>query len=141
VTVPADWKNRLYFADNLDVLRDTKEFPDDFVDLVYLDPPFKSNATYNVLFKEKSGKKSGAQIGAFEDTWSWGPEAENDYHDMVTKGPLSASQLLKSMRELLGQSDMMGYLCMMAPRLVERRRTLKPIADVCECARMSLERP
>lgn len=71
------------------------------------------------MFKEKSRKKSGVQIGAFEDPWSWGPEAENDYHDMVTEDPLGAAQLLKSMRELLGQSDMMAYLCMMAPRLVE----------------------
>ena len=62
-----DWKNKLYFGDNLDILR--REVPDASVDLIYLDPPFNSNATYNVLFKEKSGEESAAQITAFEDTW------------------------------------------------------------------------
>jgi DNA modification methylase len=64
-----DWKNRLYFGDNLDILR--REVPDASVDLIYLDPPFNSNANYNVLFKEKSGEESAAQITAFEDTWQW----------------------------------------------------------------------
>lgn len=47
-----DWKNQLYFGDNLDVLR--KDIPDECVDLIYLDPPFNSNASYNVLFKEQT---------------------------------------------------------------------------------------
>ena len=65
----ADWKNQLYFGDNLDILRD--HVPDQSVDLIYLDPPFNSNANYNVLFQEKSGQESTAQITAFEDTWQW----------------------------------------------------------------------
>jgi site-specific DNA-methyltransferase (adenine-specific) len=69
-----DWKNQLYFSDNLDVLR--RHIPVESVDLIYLDPPFNSNATYNMLFKEPSGEKSAAQIAAFEDTWIWGPPAE-----------------------------------------------------------------
>jgi site-specific DNA-methyltransferase (adenine-specific) len=64
-----EWKNQLYFGDNLDIL--SEYVPDGSVDLVYLDPPFNSNATYNVLFREKSGEKSAAQITAFEDTWQW----------------------------------------------------------------------
>jgi len=80
-----DWKNRLYFGDNLDILR--REVPDASVDLIYLDPPFNSNATYNVLFKEKSGEESAAQITAFEDTWQWGLETEAVYKEIVTSGP------------------------------------------------------
>src|SRR5881394_1693451 len=63
--------NRLYFGDNLKWLSDRKEFPDESVDLVYLDPPFNSNADYNVLFREPSGQVSQAQFHAFTDTWSW----------------------------------------------------------------------
>lgn len=81
----AVWKNRLYFADNLDMVR--REIPDESVDLIYLDPPFNSNANYNVLFKEKSGEESAAQITAFEDTWHWGLESASAYHELVTSGP------------------------------------------------------
>jgi len=80
-----DWKNKLYFGDNLDILG--REVPDANVDLIYLDPPFNSNATYNVLFKEKSGEESAAQITAFEDTWQWGLEPEAVYKEIVTSGP------------------------------------------------------
>ena len=81
----AAWKNQLYFGDNLDILRG-QHIPAGSVDLIYLDPPFNSNATYNVLFAEKSGEKSAAQITAFEDTWQWGVEAEGAYRDAVTMG-------------------------------------------------------
>ena len=79
-----DEKNKLYFGDNLKILRDYVE--DGSVDLIYLDPPFNSQATYNVLFKEKSGEESAAQITAFEDTWQWGVESQAVYQDMVTSG-------------------------------------------------------
>ncbi len=118
------WKNRLYFGDNLDILR--AHVKDESVDLIYLDPPFNSNATYNVLFKEKSGEQSVAQITAFEDTWHWGMESERTYHEVVTSGPKRLSDLLQAMRSFLGQSDMMAYLTMMAPRIVELHRVLKP---------------
>jgi len=68
--------NRLFFGDNLGWLRDPKEFPDASVDLVYLDPPFNSNADYNVLFREASGEASQAQFHAFTDTWTWADAAE-----------------------------------------------------------------
>jgi site-specific DNA-methyltransferase (adenine-specific) len=71
------WKNKLYFGDNLDILRE--HIADESVDLIYLDPPFNSNATYNVLFGEKNGSQSQAQIMAFEDTWHWGEEARDTY--------------------------------------------------------------
>src|ERR1035438_10272458 len=92
--------------------------------LIYLDPPFNSNATYNVLFAEKSGRKSTAQITAFEDTWEWGEEPELAYWDVVNRGGRLAD-LLQSMRVFLGQNDMMAYLCMMAVRLQELHRVLK----------------
>ncbi len=79
-----DWKNKLYFGDNLNILRDC--VPDASIDLIYLDPPFNSNANYNVLFKEKSGEESAAQITAFEDTWQWSLEAEAVYKEIVTSG-------------------------------------------------------
>ena len=79
------WQNQLYFGDNLSILRE--HVSDACVDLIYLDPPFNSNATYNVLFAEKSGEQSAAQIAAFEDTWEWGMESEQAYHEVVTEGP------------------------------------------------------
>jgi len=80
-----DWKNKLCFGDNLSILR--RDVPDASVDLIYLDPPFNSNATYNVLFKERSGEESAAQITAFEDTWQWVLESEAVYKEIVTSGP------------------------------------------------------
>lgn len=79
-----DWTNKLYFGDNLKILRE--HVPAESVDLIYLDPPFNSSATYNVLFKEKSGEESAAQITAFEDTWQWSVEAEAVYKEIVTSG-------------------------------------------------------
>jgi len=83
--VKMDEKNKLYFGDNLKILREY--VPDASVDLIYLDPPFNSSATYNVLFKEKSGEESAAQITAFEDTWQSSVEAEAVYKEIVTSGP------------------------------------------------------
>ncbi len=124
----ADWKNKLYFGDNLDILRE--HVPDESVDLVYLDPPFNSNATYNVLFKEASGEGSAAQMYAFGDTWHWSIESEYAYRDVVTNGPKSLADLLQAMRSFLGQNDMMAYLTMMAQRMVELRRVLKPTGSI-----------
>jgi site-specific DNA-methyltransferase (adenine-specific) len=123
----AEWKNRLYFGDNLEILR--KEIASESVDLVYLDPPFNSNATYNVLFAEKSGEKSAAQIAAFDDTWHWGLESEASYHETVTAGSKLAD-LLQALRAFLGQNDMMAYLVMMAARLKELHRVLKPTGSI-----------
>ncbi len=117
------WKNQLYFGDNLDILRE--HIAAESVDLIYLDPPFNSNATYNVLFKEQSGERSSAQIDAFEDTWHWGEDAERIFYETVTNGPERLSDLLQALRTFLGQSDLMAYLTMMAPRLVDLHRVLK----------------
>jgi DNA modification methylase len=123
-----DWKNKLYFGDNLDILR--REVPDASVDLIYLDPPFNSNTTYNVLFKEKSGEESAAQIMAFEDTWQWGLESEAVYKEIVTSGPRKLADLMQALLAFLGRNDMMAYLVMMAIRLVELHRVLKPTGSV-----------
>ena len=122
------WKNQLYFGDNLDILR--RHLPVGSVDLIYLDPPFNSNATYNVLFSEKSAEKSAAQITAFEDTWHWTDAAARCFQDVVTGRHNRAATLLKAMRDALGENDMMAYLAMMAARLVELHRVLKPTGSL-----------
>jgi len=76
--------NVLYYGDNLDVLR--RHVPNESVDLVYLDPPFNSNRSYNVLFKSKSGAESHAQIEAFDDTWIWSQQSEETYRELVEGG-------------------------------------------------------
>ena len=124
----ADWKNKLYFGDNLDILR--KHVPDESVDLVYLDPPFNSNATYNVLFKEASGEGSAAQIHAFDDTWHWNEESERAYREVVTDGPKKLADLLQAMLSFLGRNDMMAYLTMMSQRMTELHRVLKPTGSI-----------
>ena len=123
-----DQPNRLYFGDNLDILRE--HIPDESVDLVYLDPPFNSRATYNVLFREKSGEESAAQITAFDDTWHWDLGSEAAYRDVMTNGPAKLVDLLDAMRKFLGQNDMMAYLTMMAQRMVELHRVLKPTGSL-----------
>lgn len=114
-------KNSLYYGDNLDVLR--RHIDDESVDLVYLDPPFKSDQDYNVLFEEHDGTKAAAQILAFEDTWEWNTEAERSYEELVERGG-KVSEVMRAFRIFLGTSDMMAYLAMMGPRLVELRRVL-----------------
>jgi site-specific DNA-methyltransferase (adenine-specific) len=113
--------NVLYYGDNLEVLR--LHVKDESVDLVYLDPPFKSNADYNILFEEH-GTRAAAQIKAFEDTWEWNAESAAAYQEVVEGGTEVAKAML-AFRQMLGDTDMLAYLSMMAPRLVEMRRVLK----------------
>lgn len=114
--------NVLYYGDNLDILR--RYIDDGSVDLVYLDPPFNSNQDYNVLFADKHGSRSAAQINAFEDTWHWDQAAEAAYVEAVEAGG-KVSDAMRAFRTFLGENDMMAYLAMMAPRLIELRRVLK----------------
>ena len=76
-------KNKLYYGDNLEVLK--LYVKDESVDLVYLDPPFNSRQDYNVLFAEKDGSQSSSQIHAFEDTWEWNPEAMRAYEQIAER--------------------------------------------------------
>lgn len=114
--------NTLYYGDNLDVLR--RHIKDESVDLIYLDPPFNSNANYNVLFAAKDGHQAAAQMEAFEDTWRWDEGAARQFAETVEAGGRVADVLL-AFEKFLGTSDMLAYLAMMAPRLTELRRTLK----------------
>jgi len=119
--------NILYYGDNLDILQ--RYVKDETVDLVYLDPPFNSNATYNVLFAEQNGTRVAAQIKAFEDTWTWDQEAAREYEETVEAGGRVADAL-RAFWTFLGPSNMLAYLAMMAPRLVELRRVLKPTGSI-----------
>ena len=119
--------NTLYYGDNLDVLRE--HVPDESVDLIYLDPPFNSNQSYNVLFAERDGSRSAAQIKAFDDTWRWDQAAAAAYQEVVEAGG-KVSEALQAFRLFLGDNDMLAYLSMMAPRLVELHRVLKPTGSL-----------
>ena len=120
-------ENTLYYGNNLDILK--RYIPDESIDLVYLDPPFKSSQNYNILFKEKNGSQAASQIRAFEDTWTWSQEDEAIYADLVTRGG-KVADCLQAFRTFLGPCDMLAYLIMMAPRLVELRRVMKPTASI-----------
>jgi len=120
--------NQLFFGDNLDVLRES--IRDESVDLIYLDPPFNSNATYNVLFDSPKGHESTAQIEAFEDTWHWGPQAEKEFTELVGQPNTQVTEVMRALRGFLGENDMMAYLTMMANRLLELHRVLKPTGSL-----------
>ena len=119
--------NCLYYGDNLDVLR--RHIDDESIDLVYLDPPFKSDQDYNVLFAERDGTQAAAQIKAFEDTWRWDQGAARTFQEVVESGG-DVSQVMQAFRTFLGESDMLAYLSMMAPRLIELRRVLKQTGSI-----------
>ena len=121
-------ENTLYYGDNLDVLR--RYVKDGSIDLIYLDPPFKSEQDYNVLFAEQNGSRAAAQIKAFEDSWRWDQDSARSYQEVVETGPPRVSQVMQAFRKFLDESDMMAYLAMMAPRLVEFRRALKPTGSI-----------
>jgi site-specific DNA-methyltransferase (adenine-specific) len=114
----------LYFGDNLYVLRD--EIKSESVNLVYLDPPFNSKRDYNLLFKTPKGQESDAQIAAFDDSWHWGEQAEREFSELLHQENTDVSEMIQSLRRFLKESDMMAYLVMMANRLVELHRVLKP---------------
>ena len=126
--------NVLYYGDNHDILR--RYIPDASVDLVYLDPPFNSNRDYNVIFKDESGRKSDAQIVAFDDTWHWGPGPEAHYAYLTNTGlnhgkvPAPVSTIIAALRAGIGENQMMAYLVEMAVRLVELHRVLKPTGSI-----------
>ncbi len=126
--------NVLYYGDNLDILR--RYLPDASVDLIYLDPPFNSNRDYNVIFKDESGNPTDAQLLAFEDTWHWGPSAEETYRYLTNTAhhqgnvPDTVSTIIAALRSGIGENQMMAYLVEMAVRLVELHRVLKPTGSL-----------
>jgi DNA modification methylase len=123
-------KSQLWYGDNLDVLR--RHYRDESVDLVYLDPPFNSNRSYNILFKQKSGGGAQAQIEAFGDTWQWSLQAEQSYDELVSgEGTTNRiADVVEGMRKVLGTNDVLAYLVNMGVRLVELHRVLKPTGSL-----------
>jgi DNA modification methylase len=118
------WRDQLFYGDNLDILR--RHLDDNFIDLVYLDPPFNSSRSYNVLFRHRSGEESQAQIEAFDDTWTWSQESEGQYQELINGGaPPRVADAIEAMRRLLGENDLLAYLVMMTARLIELHRVLK----------------
>ena len=120
-----DQKNLLYYGDNLDILR--RYVKDESVDLIYLDPPFNSRRDHNAFFAERADMRVAGRIKAFGDTWRWDRAASAAFQDFTVNQdvPDRAKRVLVGLHNILGQSDMFAYLCMMAPRLVEFRRVLK----------------
>jgi adenine specific DNA methylase Mod len=116
-------QNTLFFGDNLVVLRD--HIPDESIDLIYLDPPFNSNRSYNVLFKDEGGKESEAQMHAFDDSWHWDRSAIRAYQDIIANAPLNICNMIEALHRFIGENQMMAYLVMMTARLVELHRVLK----------------
>ena len=121
-------ENTLFYGDNLPILREY--VPDESVDLIYLDPPFNSNRSYNVLFRDETGHDSESQIVAFDDTWHWGDSAEETYHELVTEAAPNVGKMIAALRDFIGANQMMAYLVMMAARLVELHRVLKPTGSL-----------
>ena len=120
-------ESTLYYGDNLEILR--RYVKDESVDLIYLDPPFNSAQDYNVLFAERNGTGSTSQIKAFEDTWRWDQSAAQAYQEVVEAGG-KVSECMQAFRKFIGPVDMLAYLSMMAPRLVELRRVLKETGSI-----------
>ena len=118
-------KNTLFYGDNLEILKEYIQ--DESVDLIYLDPPFNSNRTYSVLFKDERGMESEAQINAFDDTWHWN---ERFFRQMMQTAPVKVASMLDAMHGFIGENQMMAYLVMMAARLVELHRVLKPTGSL-----------
>ena len=126
--MPTLTRNTLFYGDNLPILREWID--SESVDLVYLDPPFNSSRSYNVLFRDERGKETEAQITAFEDTWHWNESAEHTYHELVTMGDARVAAMIGALRQFIGPNQMMAYLVMMAARLVELHRVLKPTGSL-----------
>jgi site-specific DNA-methyltransferase (adenine-specific) len=122
------WTNQLYFGDNLAVLRES--ISDESIDLIYLDPPFNSQANYNILFRAPTGDHSQAQIEAFEDTWHWNESAERAFDEVVHSRDTDTAEMLLALRAFLKENDLMAYLAMMAVRLLELHRVLKPTGSL-----------
>src|SRR2546421_12277833 len=116
-------ENTLFYGDNLFILRE--HIPSESIDLIYLDPPFNSSRSYNVLFKDEKGVDSESQITAFEDTWHWNLAAEATYNELLTEAPDHIAKMIESLRGFIGENQMMAYLVMMTIRLVELHRVLK----------------
>jgi site-specific DNA-methyltransferase (adenine-specific) len=120
-------KNTLFYGDNLTILRDY--LADETIDLIYLDPPFNSSRNYNVLYKDESGAEAESQIVAFEDTWHWTQGTDSQYRELAAVDD-KLGRLLETLVAVMGRNQMTAYLVMMAVRLVELHRVLKPTGSL-----------
>ncbi len=120
-------ENALYYGDNLNILREY--IPEESIDLIYLDPPFNSQANYNILFKDEGGASPPSQIQAFSDTWHW-PDAAQSYEELRRQAPEKVRRMIEGLYDFMGPCAMMAYLVMMTTRLIELRRVLKPTGSI-----------
>ena len=116
--------NSLYYGDCLDWM---ERWDDQTVDLVYLDPPFNSQANYNVLFGKAVG---GAQYRAFTDTWQWDADAADRFDAYRSAIARPAHAAIVGLYSILGPSGMLSYLTYMAERLEHCHRLLKPTGSL-----------
>lgn len=107
-----------------------RALPEECCDLIYLDPPFNSNATYNLLFASPTGDQARAQIEAFDDTWHWGEQSAREFRDIQKTAPTDVSNMLVALVDFLGTNDVTAYLTMMTSRLLEIRRLMKDTASI-----------
>ena len=115
----------LYYGNCLDWMR---EWPAGSVDLIYLDPPFNSNANYNILFGAGNGVP--AQVRAFQDTWKWDAAAVERTQRIVNAVAHPAHRAVAGLQQILGGSGMLAYVSYIAERLPEMRRLMKPTAAI-----------
>jgi len=124
-----NFTNTLYYGDNLKILR--KYIPDESVDLIYLDPPFNSKRAYNVIFKDKTGEDASAQIEAFEDTWKWTPDVQDIFDELILENyPEELKKVMQAFDSYMKGTNLLAYLTMMAVRLVEMHKVLKPTGSI-----------
>lgn len=103
---------------------------DEIADLIYLDPPFNSNANYNMIFKSPDGLPPPSQIAVFDDTWEWTEESSKTY-DTLLKSGIEIASLIKGLKDAIGVNDMLAYITMMTIRIIEMRRLLKQSGNIC----------
>jgi site-specific DNA-methyltransferase (adenine-specific) len=123
--VSGEKPNALHYGDCLDILAD---IPDDSVDLIYLDPPFNSNANYNMLFGDEQGEDT-AQVHAFTDTWYWRPDHEDVYSNLMLRGG-TLGNTAEALMQILGRCGMLAYLFFMMERLILMKRVLRKTGSI-----------
>ena len=122
--------NSLHYGDCLEVVQ---QWPDECVDLIYLDPPFNSKVDYNVTFQKKDSQGNSqhtSQTKAFADTWKWDETAIKRVDALTKATSHPASQVIKGLREILEGKPVLAYVSYMAERLVELHRILKPTGSL-----------
>ena len=122
------YENRtLVRGDNLEEMRN---FPDECIDLIATDPPFNSRRDYFVPYRDERGREPDTLVRAFTDTWTWGEAAENAYDNLIVEIGGQIADTIQGLRQFLNETPMMAYLVMMAIRIAEIHRILKPTGSL-----------